>query len=939
MRGTLRERDGELRALAAALSAAAAGEGRLVVIDGPAGVGKSRLIQVAREEAAARSVPVFTARAVELERGVPFGVARRLFGAALLRRSAAERTRLLSGPAAPAAPLIDGRGSPDDALTGATIDGLYWLAVDLAAAPTPGGAAASALTVVVDDAQWADRSSLRFLLHAVSALQEVALCVIVAVRTDDVDAAPDLLNRLRAHPGCVRLAPALLSEAAIGAVVRDAGFADPHPDFVRACARASGGNPFLLVELLGVLSADGVAPNAASGQRVSELLPQSVLHAVLVSLGRLPAAATDLAAAVAVLDQAPLPMAAALAGLDVASAEDAADLLMRAQLFAPGDPLCFAHPLLSAAVLSDLRPLARARTHRRAAELLAASGAGPGRVAGQLLHTPPRADPWVSAILHPAGRNALRAGEFGSAVQLLRRALAEPPPDDDRVATLIDLAHAEAAADSPQAAARLEEALSHLADRQERAHTYAELSRLRFFTGEVAGAADAAERGLAELDPADDTSRRLLSAYLTAATFDARLRPGRGDRLAPYVHRARSGDVPADPLICAHVGARMAISGEDAAAIRPVVERALSGHPLVDGSAHGVVLAFPLVSLIMLDDLDRAERALAAAAGSPAARSSLIAATVIEHWSAVVAYRRGDLLGARAHARRAIAACDGNDWRLYDAWINSNLARVLVESGDTDAAAAVLAGLEAVDPIGRCLVLEARAQLAAAQADPATAYALYTAAGATLDALGLLSSGFVSWRSPAALAAGRGEDAARLVSADLALARRAGTNRSLGIALRAAGLTARPGEAIAPLTESARLLGSSPGSLEYARSLVALGAAQRRAGTRTEARTALQQALDIATRAGAAPLVRQATDELHAAGGRPRRAYLTGLESLTATERRMAEQAAAGRTNAEIGRELYVTTKTVEWHLANVYRKLHLSGRRELATVLSAGAR
>ena len=191
----------------------------------------------------------------------------------------------------------------------------------------------------------------------------------------------------------MRLTPASLSQDGVDALVRSAGFADPHADFSRACARASGGNPFLLVELLGMLAADSVAPTAESSHRVGGLLPQSVLHAVLVSLGRLPASATALAGAVAILDQAPLPMAAALADLDVEAAEDAADVLMQAQLFASSDPLSFVHPLIAAAVHADLRPLARARAHRRAAELLDASGAEIGRVAGHLVHTRPGEDP------------------------------------------------------------------------------------------------------------------------------------------------------------------------------------------------------------------------------------------------------------------------------------------------------------------------------------------------------------------------------------------------------------------------------------------------------------------------------------------------------------------------------------------------------------------
>ena len=93
----------------------------------------------------------------------------------------------------------------------------------------------------------------------------------------------------------------------------------------------------------------------------------------------------------------------------------------------------------------------------------------------------------------------------------------------------------------------------------------------------------------------------------------------------------------------------------------------------------------------------------------------------------------------------------------------------------------------------------------------------------------------------------------------------------------------------------------------------------------------MRQALDIAARAGAEPLVQRIREELAAAGARPRRATLTGVGALTPTERRIAQLAAAGRSNAQIAHDLYVTSKTVEWHLGNVFRKLQVASRSELA--------
>jgi DNA-binding CsgD family transcriptional regulator len=110
----------------------------------------------------------------------------------------------------------------------------------------------------------------------------------------------------------------------------------------------------------------------------------------------------------------------------------------------------------------------------------------------------------------------------------------------------------------------------------------------------------------------------------------------------------------------------------------------------------------------------------------------------------------------------------------------------------------------------------------------------------------------------------------------------------------------------------------------------------RRANRRTEARRLLLEALDTAHHAGARPLVERAETELRAMGAKPRKVVLTGLESLTASERRVAELASEGLTNREIAQTLFVTIRTVEGHLTNVFRKLDLASRDELGEALHA---
>jgi DNA-binding CsgD family transcriptional regulator len=132
------------------------------------------------------------------------------------------------------------------------------------------------------------------------------------------------------------------------------------------------------------------------------------------------------------------------------------------------------------------------------------------------------------------------------------------------------------------------------------------------------------------------------------------------------------------------------------------------------------------------------------------------------------------------------------------------------------------------------------------------------------------------------------------------------------------------------------MLTGSPALLTRAEALVGLGRALRQAGAWRQARDPLRQGLDLARGLGARPRVQTAREELVAAGARPRRARLSGPASLTPAQRRVADLAAAGRTNAGIGAELSVDRKTVESHLAQVYRKLGITGRRELTAALGS---
>jgi len=236
-------------------------------------------------------------------------------------------------------------------------------------------------------------------------------------------------------------------------------------------------------------------------------------------------------------------------------------------------------------------------------------------------------------------------------------------------------------------------------------------------------------------------------------------------------------------------------------------------------------------------------------------------------------------------------------------------------------------------------LLESRARLHLARGDAQAALRDLDAAAAQFRNGGDPGPGVTTWRLGAALAhvrLGETERAAELAAEALERARAFALPSAMGVALRTAGLVTGGEEGIAMLRDSVAELERSPLRLELARSSVELGAALRRSGERAEARDHLAAGLEIARSCGALPLAERAHEELRAAGTRLRKVVRTGVEALTPSEARVARLAAAGMSNREIAQELFVTAKTVEFHLGQTYRKLEVASRTELESALSA---
>jgi DNA-binding CsgD family transcriptional regulator len=185
---------------------------------------------------------------------------------------------------------------------------------------------------------------------------------------------------------------------------------------------------------------------------------------------------------------------------------------------------------------------------------------------------------------------------------------------------------------------------------------------------------------------------------------------------------------------------------------------------------------------------------------------------------------------------------------------------------------------------------------------------------------------------------GSRDEAVELAEAELELARLWGAPSTVARSLRTLGALEH-GRGLSHLEEAVAVTAGTPARLEHAKALAAYGVSLRQAGRSAEARGPLREALALATACSAEPLATQTRTELYTAGARPRTTAVTGPESLTASERRVAALVAEDRTNREAAEVLFVTPKTVEMHLGNIYRKLCISARGELPAALAGRAR
>jgi len=902
------------------------------VIEGEAGIGKTALLQAARERARGADLAVLHARASEMERDFGFGVVRQLFEPVTRGPMA---PRALAGPARLAAPVVGvevqeqhAAKPPLDAVFPA-VHGLYWMVANLAEAQP--------LALLVDDVHWADRASLRFLAYLAPRLAEQPVLLLATTRPGE---EAERLHHALGRPAL--LEPQRLSEAATATVVR-ALYPDAAPDVCRTCHAATGGNVFFVREVAAAIRDGDGDGNGDRGLR--DWSPERVTRAVAGRIAVLDAPAREVARASAILgDGASVHGIATLAGLADDAARDALDALRAGGVLAAGPRVEFLHPIVRTAVEASIPVGTRAGGHARAARLEAAMGAAPERIAAHLLAADPAGDPWVCEQLRLAARQASARGAPEGAARYLERALAEPPPEEDRSALLVELGAASAFAFRPGAAGFVRRGFELAApgseERLEAALLHAHLS---LQAGRGAEALEPLTQVLAE-SSADSTRALMIEGFvanLTRAQLSARV------AARPIISRllAREGiTVDADPSALIALAAELAMAAEErerAAALAAAGLRRIAEIPPL---ARAFATLTATRALIVADQDAQAREVLEGAMDGARASGALFDFVYHAVSHANLSYRAGQLFESENDARSGYELALAGRWRLGLPSITNYLAQALIARGELAEAREVLRASRLDGPPGDLTdvytanpLLLTRARLSLAEGDRRAALAELVELRARQDAFGERNPSLAPWRSELALVLAGGdehEEAVRLADEEVALARRWGAPRAIGVALRAAGSVRGAAEGRVCLEEAVTVLAGSFARLEYARALADLGELRLHDGAPAAARTLLREALELAHGCGAAPLEDRVRELLRATGARPRRAARSGPAALTPSERRVCELAAAGLSNRDICERLFVTVRTVEFHLNNAFRKLGIDARSKLADAL-----
>ncbi|MDH6578655.1 LuxR family transcriptional regulator [Kitasatospora sp. MAP5-34] len=905
------------------------GNGSVLLLTGPAGVGRSALLAAVVRHQETHGMHALWARCSADEAEDEYAAARQLFS-------------IGAGYPYPAQPGPPSAGPSADAEAG------LWEPLHLHATHHP-------LLIAVDDIHLADTPSRRWLLQLARRIDRLPILLITTerrqreLRTQAPRFGRTLPASLARH---CRIGP--LGPPAVGEVVRrHLGTAAPQA-LADDCARATGGNPMLLDALLTDLRETTrtvgclTLPADCAGLPAGAYLDAVDLWLHSAGDGHATAVRTlatlqghQLGHHLGHPDRTP-PTATALAELtdeDPARLADLTAELHRQGLLLPGrtgDWPRFAHPLLREAVLDGWGPARRAQAHRAAATALHRRGEPDELIAEHLLHAPGPDGPWAADVLLRAAHAAQRAEQDRAAVGYLRRALDEELPALTHSTALTELGCLEISLGPADHAA----GIRHLTEA-----VYLHQSDERVF--EAANALSAALAGQGRTPAALDILEQLAERFAE--------RP----ELAGAVQAAAA-------LIASHDGdswlqvveGLRRIAARAPRRLAPAAWALLTEYDSTIGhlSAAEVITRVRELTSLPLDPFSGAYVLASAATLAQWAEQfpetdRIVTQGLAEHQGPLLHPARQSLLSVRAESRvmrgqyRQLLDELGFTTDQLPALDNTHLLAqgvlALVETGRlTQAHQLARHATGASDSWEWNEYLYARGLLHLASGDPAAALADLIECGARQSERHVESPIVTPWRSAAAdchLALGNPGPAAALAATELDLARAWGTPRTIGRAMRTLGAATGGRRGLAMAAEAVDLLRAAEVDTELVPALLTHGRMLGESGRRAAARQSLREAAERAERIGAHRLLALAGDLLLESGARPTKTHHTGVAALTDSERRICRFAIEGHSNAQIATLLHLAVRTVETHLTNSFRKLGIRGRGELGAALGRG--
>ncbi|GAA3453667.1 hypothetical protein GCM10018962_55000 [Dactylosporangium matsuzakiense] len=644
------------------------------------------------------------------------------------------------------------------------------------------------------------------------------------------------------------------------------------------------------------------------------------------------------AVAVALLQRTDADLVGPLAGLPPQLVAPPLDRLRRMGLVGD-DPQHPVPPAVADGLLALLDRPERQERLTHAARLLSDAAAPAGRIAELLLDADELAEPWMLDLLRDAAAEAL-LHSAADAVRIRERIVRAEPQSPEAA---IDYAEALVSIDAAAARGQMRQALPRTLDTRLKARALVGLGLAALVTGHEPTVPYLLQDAVETLRRAAGDRPRVRDRTLLAAV-DSTLAANAVEGAATYqTVRSRIGPEPGPVVGTSSAHRLLAVHALTTAYEGVDVERAVGyARQVLDGPVHGE--SWPRLAaarvLLLADDTAGAIAAAEGLAarhqgrGEPCAEAAARAAQAHARWET------GDLAGAERDAATALRLADGRGWSAVTWSAGTTQAVVQAAAAQVTEATAALDGL-----LAQAAAMPFWEQVQALNAAATTAYwayehdqalALMQRCGRVVEEAGVCNPAVNSWWLDEIILLhriDRDHDAHLRLEQLEEQCRRWSTPRTRGMALLARAALLPHHAQMEPLLAAIPELVASPAPLNQVKALLMLGRALTVVGDRAAARRHLRDAMVLSNRRGYTKLAVNCRNVLAAAGGRTG-SQLSACGDLSASERAVARLAAGGATNRQIAAELFITVRTVEFHLTNVYRRLGIRRRDALADAI-----